>query len=227
MAKLRVLILGDGLLGSEILNQTEWDCVSRKQHGFDITDESTYHLLTKVEFGSIQHCPYDVILNCIANTDTYSDNKDSHWNANYKGVSHLINFCNKWKVKLVHISTDYVYSNSDTEATENTVPVHCNNWYGYTKLLGDGLVQLNSENYLLCRCTHKPKPFPYDGAWIDQVGNFDYVSNISKLIISMIVNDLSGLYNVGTETKTIYELASETRKVKKSIHLITYQKTYL
>ena len=186
MAKLRVLILGDGLLGSEILNQTEWDCVSRKQHGFDITDESTYHLLTKVEFGSIQHCPYDVILNCIANTDTYSDNKDSHWNANYKGVSHLINFCNKWKVKLVHISTDYVYSNSDTEATENTVPVHCNNWYGYTKLLGDGLVQLNSENYLLCRCTHKPKPFPYDGAWIDQVGNFDYVSNISKLIISMV-----------------------------------------
>ena len=65
MAKLKVLILGDGLLGSEILNPTEWDCVSRKQHGFDITDESTYHLMTKVEFGSIQYCPYDVILNCI------------------------------------------------------------------------------------------------------------------------------------------------------------------
>jgi|TARA_R110000851_G_scaffold205191_2_gene357186 dTDP-4-dehydrorhamnose reductase len=215
MAKLKVLILGDGLLGSEILKQTEWACISRKRHGFDITDNSTYHLMTKVEFGSIQYCPYDVILNCIANTDTYSDNKDAHWDTNYKGVSHLIDFCNNWKVKLVHISTDYVYSNSDTEATEDTVPVHCNNWYGYTKLLGDGLVQLNSKNYLLCRCTHKPKPFPYDGAWIDQVGNFDYVSNIAKLIISMIVDDLCGLYNVGTETKTIYELASETRKVKK------------
>ena len=215
MGKLKVLVLGDGLLGSEIVKQTEWACISRKRHGFDITDNSTYHLMTKVEFGSIQYCPYDVILNCIANTDTYSDNKDAHWDANYKGVSHLIDFCNKWKVKLVHISTDYVYSNSDTEATEDTVPVHCNNWYGYTKLLGDGLVQLNSKNYLLCRCTHKPKPFPYDGAWIDQVGNFDYVPNIAKLIISMIVDDLYGLYNVGTETKTIYELASETRKVKK------------
>ena len=38
---------------------------------------------------------------------------------------------------------------------------------------------------------------------------------LQKLIISMITNNLSGLYNVGTETKTIYELASETRKVKK------------
>ena len=215
MGKLKVLVLGDGLLGSEIVKQTEWDYISRKEHGFDITDAETYHLLTSVEFGSIQHCKYDVILNCIANTDTYSTDKTSHWKTNYEGLSHLIKFCNDWKIKLVHISTDYVYSGSDTEASENTVPVHCNNWYGYTKLLGDGLVQLQSNNYLLCRCTHKPKPFPYDGAWIDQVGNFDYVPNIAKLIISMITNNLSGLYNVGTETKTIYELASETRKVKK------------
>ena len=216
MGKLRVLVLGDGLLGSEIVKQTNWDCISRKGDGFDITDLETYSLLTKVEFGSIQHCDYDVIINCIANTDTYNKNRDIHWDVNYLGASNLIDFCNTWKVKLVHISTDYLYSNSDSEATENTVPVHCNNWYGYTKLLSDGLVQLSSKNYLLCRCTHKPTPFPYDNAWIDQVGNFDYCPNISKLIISMVTGNLSGLYNVGTETKTIYELASETRKVKKS-----------
>ena len=210
MGKLKVLVLGDGLLGSEIVKQTEWDYISRKKDGFDITDMETYHLLTSVEFGAIQHCKYDVILNCIANTDTYSTDKDLHWKVNYEGLSNLIKFCNNWKIKLVHISTDYVYSGSDTEATENTVPVHCNNWYGYTKLLGDGLVQLNSNNYLLCRCTHKPKPFPYDGAWIDQVGNFDYVPNISKLIIDMINNNLSGLYNVGTEAKSMYDLAKQT-----------------
>ena len=72
-----------------------------------------------------------------------------------------------------------------------------------TKLLGDGLVQLSSKNYLLCRCTHKPTPFPYDNAWIDQVGNFDYCTNISKNIISMVMDNVSGLYKVVTETKTI------------------------
>ena len=92
MGKLKVLILGDGLLGSEIIKQTEWDYISRKEHGFDITDIGTYHLLTTVEFGSIQHCKYDVILNCIANTNTYSEEKDSHWGVNYKGVHNLIDF---------------------------------------------------------------------------------------------------------------------------------------
>jgi dTDP-4-dehydrorhamnose reductase len=57
-------------------------------------------------------------------------------------------------IKLVHLLT-YLYSGSVSNASESDVPVHCNNWYGYTKLLADGLVQLESNNYLICRCTHK------------------------------------------------------------------------
>tara|TARA_R110000824_G_scaffold161822_6_gene337309 strand:+ start:103 stop:834 length:732 start_codon:yes stop_codon:yes gene_type:complete len=216
MGKLKVLVLGNGLLGSEIVKQTKWDYISRKRDGFDITNLETYSLLTSIEFGAIQHCKYDVILNCIANTDTYNKNRDVHWDVNYKGVSHLINFCNKWDVKLVHISTDYLYSNSDYKATENTVPVHCNNWYGYTKLLSDGLVQLMANNYLLCRCTHKEYPFLYDNAWVDQIGNFDYVDKIAELIIKMINKDLCGLYNVGTDVKTMYELSLRSKSVGKS-----------
>ena len=216
MGKLRVLVLGDGLLGSEIVKQTNWDCISRKGDGFDITDLETYSLLTKVEFGSIQHCNYDVIINCIANTNTYGKDRDSHWKVNCEGLSNIIKFCNTWKVKLVHISTDYVYSGSDKEASEDTVPVHCNNWYGYTKLLGDGLVQLESDNYLLCRGTHKPTPFPYESAWIDQVGNFEYVDVVSGIIIKLIISEAEGVYNVGGETKTMYELATRTRPVSKS-----------
>jgi hypothetical protein len=117
--------------------------------------------------------------------------------------------------KLVHISTDYVYAGSVSNATEEDVPVHCNNWYGYTKLVSDALIQIRSKNYLICRCTHKPNPFPYDSAWVDQVGNFDYVDIISSLIIKGIENDLSGVYNVGTEIKTMYELAKKTKNIKK------------
>jgi dTDP-4-dehydrorhamnose reductase len=36
-----IVILGDGLLGTELFKQTGWSCVSRKSSGFDITDEST------------------------------------------------------------------------------------------------------------------------------------------------------------------------------------------
>jgi dTDP-4-dehydrorhamnose reductase len=200
MDQLKVLVLGDGLLGSEIVKQTNWDYISRKT-GFDINN-----------LNSIDD-EYNLIINCIAHTDTYSKEKEKHWEVNCIFVKNLIEFCNKKTIKLVHISTDYVYTNSVEDASENDVPVHCNNWYGYTKLLGDGLVQLLSDNYLLIRCTHKPTPFPYEKAWINQVGNFDYVDVISNLIINSINKNLNGVYNIGTEKKTIFELGAKTREV--------------
>jgi hypothetical protein len=90
------------------------------------------------------------------------------------------------------------------------VTVHCNNWYGYTKPLADGLVQLESNNYL-CD-VHMPTPFPYESAWIDQIGNFDYIDTISSLVIDMINSKISGVYNVGTEMKSVYQLALKTKK---------------
>ena len=203
------LILGDGLLGSELVKQTGWDYISRKKDGIDFTDIQTYkHFLLD----------YDEVINCIAHTDTYSENREKHWNINYKAVVDLVDICNGYGKKLVHISTDYIYSNSVSNASEEDVPSHCLNWYGYTKLLGDAYVQLKSNNYLLIRCTHKPEPFPYDKAWVNQVGNFDYVSIVSDLIIKLIDKDGVGIYNVGTDVKTIYQLAKKTNKNVKPIN---------
>jgi hypothetical protein len=50
------------------------------------------------------------------------------------------------------------------------------------------------------------------------VTNADYTPVISELVVKLIKNDAEGLYNVGTESKTIYELAQRTNKnVLKSI----------
>jgi len=203
--KNNVLVLGDGLLGRELINQTNWDCVSRSKDGFDVNHLDEFILSN-----------YDIVINCIAHTDTYTEEREDHWNVNCKFVDELIDYCNEHFIKLIHISTDYVYSNSIPFASENDVPVHCNNWYGYTKLLSDGLIQLRSEDYLLIRCSHKPSPFVYDSAWIDYVGNFDYVDTIATLIIDCINKDLSGVYNVGTDVKTMFDLANETNVVESS-----------
>jgi dTDP-4-dehydrorhamnose reductase len=208
----KVLILGDGLLATELAKQSGYDILSRKKDGFDLTDTDTFYNMTKISQDAVQSMPYDVIINCIANTDTYSDNKELHWDVNYKGVSDLVDFCNKWKVKLVHIVTDYIYTNSIENASEEDVPVHCSNWYGYTKLLGDAHVQLKCNNYLLIRCTHKAKPFLYDSAWKDQIGNFDYVDVIGNKILNLINKDQLGIFNVGTEIKSMYELATITKQ---------------
>ena len=188
-----------------MINQTNWDYVSRSKDGFDVNHLDEFILSN-----------YDIVINCIAHTDTYTEEREDHWNVNCKFVDELIDYCNEHFIKLIHISTDYVYSNSIPFASENDVPVHCNNWYGYTKLLSDGLIQLRSEDYLLIRCSHKPSPFVYDSAWIDYVGNFDYVDTIATLIVDCVNKDLSGVYNVGTDVKTMFDLANETNVVESS-----------
>ena len=182
-----ILILGDGLLGSELVKQTGWNYVSRKEH-IDFTKPETYEYLINT---------FDVIINCIAHTDTYGKDRQKHWDVNYKGVADLVDICNKHNKKLIHISSDYLYTYSKSNATEKDVPVHCSNWYGYTKLLAE--------------------PFKYDEAWMNQIGNFDYVSVIANLITKLVKKDCSGIYNVGTKVKSMYELAMRTKPDVKPI----------
>lgn len=208
MGQSSILILGDGLLSTEIVRQTGWDYISRKKDGIDFNLPHTY----ASEIYKI--CP-KIIINCIANTSTYSDDRDLHWNTNYKSVKDLIDICNIGKYRLVHISTDYIYANSIEDATETDVPATLPNWYSYTKLLADGLVQLMSDDYLLLRTTFKPTPYKYDVAWGDLIGNFDYVDVISKDIIYLIENNAVGIYNIGTERKSMIELAKKTNLLTK------------
>ena len=199
-------ILGDGLLGTELHKQTGWEYFSRKKDNFDITNKDLLKYPPK--FGVNV-----TLINCIAHTDTYSDNKNKHWDTNVVGVKNLLEYCEKWGCKLVHISTDYIYTNSIPMASEDDVPVHCNNWYGYTKLVSDALVQLYNDKHLVIRETHKPTPFPFNKAWKDQIGNFDYVDKIASLIIKLVEQNCKGIYNVGTETKSMCDLALQTKKV--------------
>lgn len=205
-----VAILGDGLLGSQLESITNWDVVSRKRDNFDLTDSSTFNLLLETFDGMLQKPKYNTVVNCIANTDTYSTDRQSHWEVNYKGVAELVEFCNKWNIKLVHISSDYVYANSTGIPSEESVPVHQETFYAYTKLLADGYIELRSNDYLIIRTTHKPTPFPYSTAWIDQIGNFDYVDNIAPLIVEVVNKDVKGILNLGTPTKSMYSLALQT-----------------
>lgn len=214
----RTVILGDGILGSELAHQTNWDTISRKVNAFDLTDIKTFDLLLETYDGMMQRAKYDMIVNCIANTDTYSKDRQAHWDVNYKGVAELTDFCNYWGIKLVHISSDYVYANSSGVPTEEDVPVHQETYYAYTKLLADAYIELKSEDYLVIRATHKESPFKHEVAWINQLGNFDYVDQIASLIVRLINSNASGIFNVGTELKSVYDLAKRTAKdVKASL----------
>ena len=192
------LILGNGLLGTELKRQTGWDAVTRKD-GFN--------LLIPFLFGRYLN-GYDSLINCTGFTKDHSD-KETNLALNYKAVVDLVDYCNRQGKKYVHISTDIVYAGSVHSASEDDVPIHARNWYAYSKLLADGYVQAVCEDYLLIRTAFKPRPFPHKVA-VNKVGNFDYVDVITGLIVELIEGGASGVYNVGTKLKTMLEHARET-----------------
>ena len=200
---MKYLILGDGQLGKEMHKQTGWDYISRKKDNIDFTNYKSYIEYIK---------KYDVIVNCIAYTNTIHNEKEPHWSVNFAGVINLVDICNSYKIKLIHISTDYIYANSKPETSEEDVPVHLENWYTYTKLLADGYVQAKSKNYLLIRTSFRLRPFPFPKAWLDHLTNADYIDIITHLIYMLIIQNEQGIFNVGTEIKTLYELAKQTKE---------------
>ena len=198
------LIFGDGKLGTELATQTNWKIVSRKQDGIDITKPHTYeHVLMYND--NLE------IVNCMGHVKTLDNTKDLHWKINYVAVIDLVNMCNLYNVKLIHISSDFIYGLSKEFATEEDIPVHYPQWYIYTKLLADGYIQAKANNYLLIRASFKENPFPYSEAFEDLNGNFDYINVIANKIIKLIELNEKGVFNVGTEFKNMYELAKQTK----------------
>jgi len=194
---MEVLVLGKGKLGSSISSIAGWTCVSRAD-GFEAEDPTALH----------KYIPegVDVIVNCVAHTETYSDDRDKHWSINYAFVQRLATYCEERGIKLVHISTDYVYANSTEHPTvETAVPVHAESWYAYSKVLGDAAVQLHTKNHLICRCTHKSRETSFEVAYIDRITNYAYTDEIAQMIVELINNGAEGVYNVGPKAQSAFD----------------------
>lgn len=204
---MKVLILGDGILGSEIKKQTGWDMMSRKLTNFDINSSDLRDLSN-----------YTTVVNCIAHTDTYSPGKIKHLEVNYNFVKKLSDFCFNRGIKLVHISTEFVYANSNSLASETDKPTPDNTWYAKSKLLADNYIELTNDKALICRELHKPYPFPYDKVWRVKTSG-DTVNNIATLIIKLINKNATGIYNVGTGEKWLRELAPNAKEIEAPSHV--------
>ena len=198
------IIFGHGLMGAELERQTGWDCLWRDQHGIDITKPYTMDMY-------VRH--YDTVINCIGYTKTLQPEREPAWSVNYTGVMDLVDMCNRYNTKLVHISLDFIYANTPKPAKETDCPVHFDNWYTYSKLLSDAYIQARCKDYLLIRTSYKARPFPYDKAFLFRAGNFDYVDRIAELMIELINRGAKGVFNVGTWRKTMHSLALQTRAV--------------
>ena len=95
----------------------------------------------------------DYIVNCAAYTDVKNAEieREKSILINSFGVKNLVNYCEKKKIKFIHISTDYVYNSKSTDPSDEISNVKPINYYGFSKREGEKHVEKSKSESIVIR----------------------------------------------------------------------------
>lgn len=196
-----LVIGGTGLLGSELKRiDPELICLDGS--------ECNIRNVRDVEMVIFINQP-DLVILCAAHL-VNSDSLDLIY-TNVVGASNVAMTCLLSNTRLVYISTDYVYHSINGNYKESD-PVLPFNDYAWSKLGGECSVRL-VPNHLIIRTSFGASKFPYEHAYNNKWTSKDYVDVIAPMILQAAQSNLTGVVNIGTEKKTIYEFANRRNSV--------------
>lgn len=191
---------GSGLLGTA-LRKFHADILAPTHAEFDITDPKL------IADGIVKYTP-DVLLHAAAFTSPPKVNERpiDAMMANIVGTANVTRACAEKGVRLVYISTDYVFK-GDRGGYAEEDELLPQNYYAWSKLGGECAV-LAYANSLIIRTSFCPDVFPYEKAFIDQYTSRDSISVIAPMIYDLAIRpDVTGVIHVGTDRKSVKELA--------------------
>lgn len=199
---MKILVLGSkGQLGRCLNDQLEnkgCNTVYTSRKEIDISCIET----TKSKILEIKP---DIVINATAYTsvDKAEEEKDKATLINHLAVANIANICSQLDCWLVHVSTDYVFDGTSTEAYKEIDKTNPQGVYGDTKLKGEIAIQTSGCKYIIIRT-----------AWVfseygnnflktmlrlgvergdvriigDQIGCPTYAHDIAKAIITILEN---------------------------------------
>lgn len=152
-------------------------------------------------------------------------------NTNIIGTCNIANYCYLNGIKLIYISTDYVYPGTEGGYKENSAvgPYTPNlgdgiSNYGWSKLGGECAVRL-VPNSLIIRACICQKPFPHKTAFKDVIKSMMYIEDAAPTILRLI--NKQGVVNLGGISQSVYDFAAKenesvTPMLRKDIKSINY-----
>ena len=172
----------------------------------------------------------EAIIHCAAYTavDKAEEEVETCYQINAESVKVISECAKELDVKLIYISTDYVFDGTkEGEYVERDVPNPIN-VYGASKLKGEQYVQTLLEKYYIVRIswvfgvngnnfikTMRRLGSERDELNIinDQVGSPTYTADLAPLLVDMMETDKYGIYHAtNEETCSWYEFANEIFK---------------
>ena len=126
----------------------------------------------------------------------------------------MVKEASKKNVKIIYLSTSYVYPGKKGNYNENDALKPWNN-YSWSKLGGECAVQMY-KNSLIVRLCMTEKPFLHYKAYANVRSNFIFQEDAAKIIMKII--NKRGIINVGGPSQTIYNFAKKYKKKIKKIY---------
>lgn len=221
----KILVTGaNGQLGSELsllssnYPQFQWVFADRTIITLDNLD------LLKVQLNDIKP---SIILNCGAYTavDKAETEKELANVINHLAVEVLAKYVAKNAVKLIHVSTDYVFDGTSSVALDEEAPTKPINVYGATKRAGEIVCLQENPNAIIIRTSWVYSKFgnnfvktmqrlmqERDSISVvnDQIGSPTYAADLAQAMIKIVLSEkwISGIYNYSNEGEiSWYEFA--------------------
>jgi len=229
-----VLVTGsNGQLGSEIRELSssyKYNFFFTSKDELDISNENSVESFVKLN-------SIDTIINCAAYTavDRAEEEVQISTEINHYGLKSLARISSDNGIKLVHISTDYVFDGKNYRPYIETDITNPQSVYGQTKLDGEKeLLAINPENSIIIRTSWVYSSFGNNfvktmlrlgkerdelGVIFDQVGTPTYARDLAQTILNILPNIKNAdveIFNYSNEgVLSWYDFAKEIMKMAK------------
>lgn len=227
----KILVTGaNGQLGSELsilsksYSEFEWFFADRTKITLDNLE------LLGVQLNEIKP---DIIFNCGAYTavDKAETEKELAFTINHLAVELIAGYAFENNIKLIHISTDYVFDGSSSFALNEEAETNPINVYGESKLTGELACLKENPNSIIIRTSWVYSKFGNNfvktmqrlmqerdeiNVVNDQVGSPTYAADLAQTMIDIIrsSNWVPGIYNYSNEGEiSWYEFALSIKEL--------------
>ena len=231
---LNILVTGSaGQVGSEIKELSK-----DYSYNFFFTTRDDLDISSKEDIKNfIENNHINTIINCAAYTsvDNAESNIELADNINHKAVKKLAKISEEKNIKLIHISTDYVFDGKNYKPYCEEFQTSPKSVYGKSKLNGElEIIKINPNNSIIIRTSWLFSSFGNNfvktmlnlgknkdelGVIFDQIGTPTYAKDLAKTILDIIPNiknNKTEIYNYSNEgVLSWYDFAKEIMKMAK------------
>lgn len=207
---MNILVTGaNGQVGSDIveqLNMHGYNVKACNRNDLDITNHDAV-------MNTVKNFKTDIVIHCAAytNVDKAETEKTECFNVNVVGTKNIVRACKLINAKMIYFSTDYVFDGLGERPWKESDKKNPINFYGYTKAMGEDIVEKNLKKYFIIRISWV---FGKNGGNFvktmlnigkknneikvvaDQIGSPTYTVDLAKLVCKMISTNKYGIYHI-------------------------------